>query len=315
MTILPSFLSPVSLWGIYVRRCFAASGLSQQSMQLDDDDDDEDTTLHFWGPNPNHQTALNRSRSQKPSLVLIHGFGPAAMWQWRKQVQFFSPHFNVYVPDLVFFGGSTTESKERTETFQAASVAKLLEKLGVERFSVVGTSYGGFVAYHVARTWPERVDKVVIASSGVNMRRRDSDSLLKRADVDQIEDLMLPATAAQLHKLMRLAMFKKLMIPQFFMNDIIQKLYSDKRNEKMELLKGVTIGRDDTTMISPLPNKEVLIVWGEKDQIFPLEMAIELEKLLGTKARLEVIKNTSHMPQVEDSIQFNNIVQNFLCKS
>lgn len=223
MTNLPSFLSPVFLWGIYVRRCFAASGLSQQSMQLDDDDG---TTLHFWGPNPNHQTALNRGRSQKPSLVLIHGFGPAAMWQWRKQVQFFSPHFNVYVPDLVFFGGSTTESKERTETFQAASVAKLLEKLGVERFSVVGTSYGGFVAYHVARTWPERVDKVVIASSGVNMRRRDSEALLKRADVGQIEDLMLPATAAQLQKLMGLAMFKKLdMIPQFFMNDIIQVIF------------------------------------------------------------------------------------------
>lgn len=214
MTILPSFLSPVTLWGLYVRRCFAASGLSQQSMKLDDD-----TTLHFWGP---HQTTHNN----KPCLVLIHGFGPAAMWQWRKQVQFFTPNFNVYVPDLVFFGGSTTTSPDRAETFQAASVAKLLEKLGVERFSVVGTSYGGFVAYHVARMWPERVEKVVIASSGVNMRGRDSEALLKRADVEKIEDLMLPATAAQLHKLVRLAMFKKVdMIPQFFMNDFVEVHY------------------------------------------------------------------------------------------
>ncbi|XP_050374661.1 uncharacterized protein LOC126792243 [Argentina anserina] len=86
------------------------------------------------------------------------------------------------------------------ETFQAASVAKLLEKLGVERFSVVGTSHGGFVAYHLARMWPEIVEKVVIASSGVNMRGRDSEALLKRADVYKIEELMLPATAAQLHK-------------------------------------------------------------------------------------------------------------------
>ncbi|KAM5566182.1 hypothetical protein ABKV19_019919 [Rosa sericea] len=308
MTILPSFLSPVTLWGIYVRRCFAASGLSQQSMKIDDE-----TTLHFWGPNPNYQTSPKQN--QKPSLVLIHGFGPAAMWQWRKQVQFFAPIFNVYVPDLVFFGGSTTASPNRAETFQAASVAKLLEKLGVERFSVVGTSYGGFVAYHLARTWPERVEKVVIASSGVNMRRRDSEALLNRADVDKIEDLMLPATAAQLHKLMALAMFKKLdMIPQFFMNDFVQKLYSDKRKEKMELLKGVTIGRDDNANISPLHDKGVLIVWGENDQIFPLEMATELKQLLGTKARLEVIKNTSHTPQIEDAVQFNTIVQNFLCK-
>lgn len=35
----------------------------------------------------------------------------------------------------------------------------------------------------------------------------------------------------------------------------MQKLYSDKRKEKMELLKGLTLGRDDTPNLSPLPNK------------------------------------------------------------
>ncbi|PQP99250.1 uncharacterized protein Pyn_27470 [Prunus yedoensis var. nudiflora] len=172
--MLPFFLSPVSLYAIYVRRCFAASGLSQQTLQLDNE-----TTLQFWGPNPKFSQATQK----KPSLVLIHGFGPVAMWQWRNQVQFFSPRFNVYVPDLVFFGDSTTKSAERSEVFQAASVAKLMEKAGVERFSVIGTSYGGFVAYHVARMWPERVEKVVIASSGVNMRRGDNEKLLEEGQV------------------------------------------------------------------------------------------------------------------------------------
>ncbi|XP_068314592.1 uncharacterized protein [Pyrus communis] len=308
--MLPFFLSPVSLYAIYVRRCFAGSGLSQQTLQLNNDQ----TTLHFWGPNP--KLSNQTQNPEKPSLVLIHGFGPAAMWQWRNQVQFFSPHFNVYVPNLVFFGNSTTASPERTEVFQASSVAKMMEKVGVERFSVMGTSYGGFVAYHLARMWPERVEKVVIASSGVNMRRGDHEALLKRAKLEKIEDLMLPSTAAQLNKLLNLAMARRLdIIPDFFLSDIIQKLYSDKRKEKMELLKGLTLGREDTPNISPLPNKEVLIVWGEKDQIFPLEMATELKELLGPKTKLEVIKNTSHVPQVENPAQFNNIVKSYLCDS
>ncbi|PQP99251.1 pimeloyl-[acyl-carrier protein] methyl ester esterase-like [Prunus yedoensis var. nudiflora] len=127
---------------------------------------------------------------------------------------------------------------------------------------------------------------------------------------------MLPATAVQLQTLIGLAMSRRVdVIPRFFLNDIVQKLYSDKRKEKMELLKGLTLGRDDTTNLSPLPNKEVLIVWGDKDQIFPLEMATELKELLGPKTRLEVIKNTSHVPQVENPIQFNNIVESFLCDS
>ncbi|KAB2627779.1 hypothetical protein D8674_032574 [Pyrus ussuriensis x Pyrus communis] len=308
--MLPFFLSPVSLYAIYVRRCFAGSGLSQQTLQLNNDQ----TTLHFWGPNP--KLSNQTQNPEKPSLVLIHGFGPAAMWQWRNQVQFFSPHFNIYVPNLVFFGNSTTASPERTEVFQASSVAKMMEKVGVERFSVMGTSYGGFVAYHLARMWPERVEKVVIASSGVNMRRGDHEALLKRAKLEKIEDLMLPSTAAQLNKLLNLAMARRLdIIPDFFLSDIIQKLYSDKRKEKMELLKGLTLGREDTPNISPLPNKEVLIVWGEKDQIFPLEMATELKELLGPKTKLEVIKNTSHVPQVENPAQFNNIVKSYLCDS
>ncbi|XP_048332488.1 uncharacterized protein LOC107420058 isoform X2 [Ziziphus jujuba] len=267
--MLPFFLSPVAFYNNYLRRCFTASGLSPQAVDVDNE-----TTIHFWGPSKN---------TQKSSLVLIHGYGPVALWQWRKQVQFFSPKFNVYVPDLLFFGGSTTKSPERSEIFQAVSVVKLLEKLGVERFSVMGTSYGGFVAYHIARMWPERVEKVVIASSGVNMRRRHNEELVKRAKLEKIEDLMLPATTNQFRALMSLAVFKRHnMVPDFLLNDVIN---------------------------------EVLILWGDHDQIFPLELATELKELLGEKARLEVMKNASHVPQIENPPLFNDIVNKFLCES
>ncbi|GLT73351.1 hypothetical protein SLA2020_452170 [Shorea laevis] len=171
------------------------------------------------------------------------------------------------------------------------------------------------VAYQMARMWPERVEKVVIASSGVNMRRRDNEALVKRAKLEKIEELMLPVTAAQLRTLMGLALSMRFNIfPDFFLNDLLQKLYSDNRKEKIELLKGLTLGRDDTANISPL-TQEVLIVWGDRDRIFPLEMATELKEVLGEKARLEVIKNTSHVPQIECPGQFNNIVKNFLSGS
>ncbi|PON39628.1 Alpha/beta hydrolase fold, partial [Trema orientale] len=234
---------------------------------------------------------------------------------WRRQVQFFAPKFDVYVPDLVFFGGSTTRSGDRTEAFQAAAVAGLMETIGVGRYSLVGTSYGGIVAYNIARRWPERVEKVVIASSGVNMRRRDGEALLKRANLERTEDLLLPATARQLRTLLGLAVFKRPnILPEFFLNDLLNKLYSEKRKEKMELLKGLTIGRDDEAKVSPL-DKDVLLVWGDHDQIFPFEMATELKELLGKKVKLEVMKNTSHVPQTEKPALFNEIVNNFLCQS
>lgn len=214
--MFPSFLSIVSVYGSYLRRCFVAAGLTSQKIDVDDE-----TTVHFWGPRD------RESSHQKPNLVLIHGFGPMAIWQWRQQVQSLAAHFHVYVPDLIFFGGSSTKSSERSEVFQAATVAKLMDKLQVKRFHVVGTSYGGFVAYHLARRLgAQRVEKVVIASSGVNMRRNDSVALLERAKLDKIEELMLPATPQHLRKLMTLSVSKRLhILPDFFLNDFLNVGY------------------------------------------------------------------------------------------
>lgn len=298
--MIPSFLSFAGLYNGYLRRCFTGAGLLSQVIDIDNE-----TSLHFWGP-------TNKS-TQKPSLVLIHGFGPMAMWQWRQQVQFLAPHFNLYVPDLIFFGESTTKSKERTENFQAESVGKLLEKIGVKKCHVVGTSYGGIVAYNLAKMLgEEKIEKVVIASSGVNMTKNHNIALLKRAGLDKIEDLMLPSSPQQLKNLMSLAVAKQIpFVPNFFLRDFLRRLYSDNRKEKMELLNGLSIGKVDTSNISPL-QQEVLVLWGEDDNIFPVQMAHELKEVISKKARLELIKEASHVPQIEKPEEFNNIILNFL---
>ncbi|KAI4316457.1 hypothetical protein L6164_024435 [Bauhinia variegata] len=287
----PAFLSIASLYGGFLRRSFISAGLSSQTIRVDDE-----TTVHFWGPE--NQT------TQKPVLVLLHGFGPAAVWQWRHQVEFFSSDFHVYVPDLIFFGGSTSSSAERSETFQASSMGKLVDKLQLKRFHVVGTSYGGFVAYNLAKMLGERVEKVVIASSGVNLTKSDNAALLKRAKLDQMEELLLPSTPDQMRKLMTLCVYKRLhnMMPNFFLNDLINILSSENRKEKLELLEGLTLAKNDVSNISPL-QQEVLILWGEHDQIFPLNMASQLQGVIGKKARLELIKEASHLPQIEKPVE------------
>ncbi|KAL8501913.1 hypothetical protein ACS0TY_021146 [Phlomoides rotata] len=292
-----SCLSIVSLCSRFLRRSVTAAGLSAQAVDIDGN-----TTIHFWGPS---------APTSKPKLVLIHGFGPPSIWQWRTQASFFAGEFDLYLPELIFFGDSFTKSPERSEIFQATCVVKFLEKLGISRYSVVGTSYGGFVAYRMAEMWPERVEKVVIASSAVNMRRSDNERLLKKANVAKIEDLLMPVTAKQLRTLIGFVISRRPYIPDFVLNDFQDKLFSENRKEKMELLKELTIGQDEIVTLAVL-SQEVLIVWGENDQIFLLEKAVELKKLLGEKARLQVIKNASHVPQLEDAPQFNKIVNNFL---
>ncbi|KAL5074510.1 hypothetical protein RYX36_013494 [Vicia faba] len=301
--MLPSFVSFSGLYSGYLRRCFTGSGLFSQKIHIDNE-----TSLHVWGPTD--------QSIHKQSLVLIHGFGPTAIWQWRQQVQFLAPHFNLYVPDLIFFGESTTRSEKRCEQFQAASVAKLLEKLGLKKCHVAGTSYGGIVAYNLAKILgEEKIEKVVICSSGVNMTKNHNVKLLERAGVEKIEDLMLPTSPQSLRKLMTLAVAKRIaFMPDFLLNDFLNKLYTENRKEKMELLRGLSLGKIDTSNISPL-QQEVLIIWGEDDKIFPVQMAHELKELISKKARIELIKEASHVPQTEKPEEFNNIILNFLRSS
>ncbi|WOG85531.1 hypothetical protein DCAR_0104721 [Daucus carota subsp. sativus] len=295
-------ISLVTLFGGIIRRTLSAASLSSQTIAIDDE-----TTIHFWSPKP----TTTSSSTAKPPLLLIHGFGPHGVWQWQQQINFFAKSYSLYIPNLVFFGGSYSTSSERSEIFQARAMGKLMEKVGVEKYYVVGTSYGGFVAFRMAEMWQDRVMKVVIANSAVNGLLSDSMELVKRGKVEKIEDLIMPEKASELRKLMNLSVFRRAYVPDFILNDFINRLYSKNRKEKLELLRGLTIGWDDIMKASPL-QQEVLIVWGEHDKIFLLDLAMELKKVLGKNVKLKVIKNASHIPQVENAWKFNNIIDTFL---
>lgn len=283
-------------------RAFLNAGLNARLLEVDNE-----TTMHCWCP--------KERDIQKPNLVLIHGFGTNAMWQWYPQIEHFIKSFNVYVPDLVFFGESITRGSGRSELFQAESIMKMLKKLSVGRFSVVGTSYGGFVAYHLSYKYPEDVEKVVIASSGVYKKAKDNEELLQRAAVQNVSDLLLPQSADNLRTLIRLSVYKvpHIMLPNFVLNDYIETLYVENRAEKEELLKGIIIGSEHAPPL-PVLEQNVLIIWGDHDQIFPVDMAFQLKRHLGEKAELVMIKNTSHIPHIENPQEFNEIVENFLLK-
>lgn len=89
----------------FYRYYFNYSGLRSVSTDISDG-----TTMHCWIPKSHNPS--------KPDLVLVHGFGANAMWQYGELLRKFVPRFNVYVPDLLFFGGSYTDLPYRTEEFQ-----------------------------------------------------------------------------------------------------------------------------------------------------------------------------------------------------
>ncbi|HEY3503090.1 MAG TPA: alpha/beta hydrolase [Actinocatenispora sp.] len=77
-------------------------------------------------------------------------------------------------------------------------VLDLLDTLGLSRVTLVGSSYGGRMALHVAARWPDRVDDLVLLCSGrpdheagpeVRAFGAREDELLEAGDVDGATEL------------------------------------------------------------------------------------------------------------------------------
>ncbi|XP_061365466.1 uncharacterized protein LOC133308782 [Gastrolobium bilobum] len=281
------------------RHSFVVAGLRSVITDLGDG-----TTMHCWVP--------KLHKPCKPTLVLVHGFGANAMWQYGDHLRHFITRFNVYVPDLLFFGESFTSRPERTESFQAMCLKNLMEAHGVNRMSLVGISYGGFVGYSVAAQFPEVVERLVLCCAGVCLEESDmKNGLFKVSTLDEASSILLPQTPDKLRELMRLSFVRPARgVPSWFLQDFIQVMCTDYIEQKRELLEAILKGRQLSNL--PTIKQPTLIVWGEQDQIFPLELGHRLKRHIGENAEIEVIKNAGHAMNLEKPKEFARQLKSFL---
>ncbi|TVU46783.1 hypothetical protein EJB05_06344 [Eragrostis curvula] len=275
----------------FLRRRFVAAGLRPFSVRLPSPVGTS-TTVHVWAP----------PRPSRRPVLLLHGFGASAIWQWAPYLRnLLAAGFDPIVPDLLFFGGSSSTVQDRTDAFQARTIKAAMDAMGVRRFAVVGVSYGGFVAYRMAAMYPEAVERVVMVSSGVCIEEDDlAAGLFPVTRIEEAAELLVPQRPEDVRRLVKLTFVRPPPImPSCFLKDYINVLGSDHIQEKTELLHALIHDRK----LSDLPTirQPTLIIWGEQDQVFPLELAHRLERHLGDNSRLVILKNAGHAANLEKS--------------
>lgn len=94
-----------------------AAGMSSQLVEIE-----PGTTMHFYVPTKSiHPNNKLPNKSSKPAVVFVHGFVANGIINWLFQVLSLRAScldFDVYVPDLLFFGDSITTRPERSTSFQ-----------------------------------------------------------------------------------------------------------------------------------------------------------------------------------------------------
>ncbi|KAI9128085.1 hypothetical protein K1719_001078 [Acacia pycnantha] len=187
-------------------------GMRPQKVEIDR----QGTVINFWVP--------SKPQNKKLAVVLLHGFVADGILTWQFQVLALARKYAVYVPDLVFFGESTTERPERSPEFQAECVVEGLKKLGVvEKWCVVGFSYGGLVGFKMAEMYSDMVESVVVSGSTTELVESFSrPALQKIGGFSSWSHFLLPRTADGFRVLFDVGTYKRIPYPAFFLRECLK---------------------------------------------------------------------------------------------
>jgi pimeloyl-ACP methyl ester carboxylesterase len=100
-----------------------------------------------------------------PTMIMLHGSDKREEWRVWEPLLELSRDYSLVIPDLVGFGGSTIPIETPDYKAQARVLHEMMERLGVQKAILVGTSWGGQVALEVAMSWPQSVEDLILISS------------------------------------------------------------------------------------------------------------------------------------------------------
>jgi pimeloyl-ACP methyl ester carboxylesterase len=110
---------------------------------------------------PTHVVASGAADA--PPLLLLTSFAGTAV-VWRLNAEGLSQHFRLYAVDVIGQPGKSLANRALRNRDYASWLTDVMDGLGVARASIVGCSFGAFLALNQALATPDRVERVVLIS-------------------------------------------------------------------------------------------------------------------------------------------------------
>ena len=211
-------------------------------------------------------------RGHGEPLILLHGFtGSGADWQ----LVFKEPPagYRTIVPDLRGHGGSTNSSVTFTHRQAALDVFALLDRLGVERCQAIGMSAGAKTLLHMATQQSARLEAMVLVSAAPyfpNTARAIMSQMTVESRTDEDWQMM-----RQRHR------HGDQQIRSLWRQGNAFKDSYDDMNFTPPYLSTITA--------------RTLIVHGDRDPLYPINIAMELYAAI-PRAHLWIVPNGGHGP-------------------
>jgi len=220
----------------------------------------------------------------------------------------------VVAVDLVGFGYSDKPKWfDYSIQSQARMVSRFLNRLGIGRATLVGSSYGGAVAMTLALDYREYVEKIVLIDPVCNDEVK-SHPILRLAGIRGIGEVITPFLIDS-RIMMRRRMLGTLsrsnhhMITTERVTNVRRPLAAaDGHHSVLATSRNWDANRleQDAYLI----NQPTLIVWGEEDNVIGIHNGHNLHDSI-LNSRLVILKDCGHVPAEEKSELVTELVSEF----
>jgi pimeloyl-ACP methyl ester carboxylesterase len=249
-----------------------------------------------------------------PTLLLIHGF-TASVFVWKTVAPRLADEgFHVIAVDLIGFGYSDKPSWfEYTIPAQARMISRLMDRLGIGRATIVGSSYGGAVGMTLALDYAERVEKLVLVDAVINDEATNH-PIMKLAKIPGLGEVLTPFLIdSKMFMKMRmqgtLAPANHHLITPDRIESVIRPLHAkDGHNAVLKAGRNWDACRIEKD--AHLVRQPTLIIWGEEDYVIPIHNGQSLYNSI-LNSRFVVLKDCGHVPQEEKPELFVSLVAGF----
>ncbi len=221
-----------------------------------------------------------------PTLVHLHGAGGLRLTPGHDLL---ARHYRVIAFEMPGFGASAENTRSRTMAELAATMAQAASKLGLDRFDLMGTSFGGKVALWLAARHPERITALVLeAPAAIRPAGARSPSgtpaemaRMLFAHPERVAPMPPPDPAARAQT-----------------QALVGRLRGPDRDRDLEaLLPGLTI--------------PTLVLFGTLDQVIPPEMGHFYKELL-PNCHLVLVYDAGHGISTDRPEAFAEVTLDFL---
>lgn len=253
---------------------------------------------------------------QGPTRFLVHGVGGnAARWDPVTDL-LVAKGQSVLVVDLPGHGSSSKARGDYSLGALACSLRDLLDHLEVERAVLVGHSLGGGISMQFTYQFPQRVDGLVLVSSG---GLGDETSAFLRAATLPGAEVVLPLVSHR-RALVAMSNLGRALAaigirPEGLSEDAMRTLEGlhdpESRAAFLATLRGVVDVRGQrvsaVSRLSAAADVPTLLIWGDRDAIIPMSHGERAHEVLPA-SRLVIFPGAGHEPHRFDPERFANLL-------